>query len=107
MRGFKNFKGSDARCPSIHFLFYGISVGANLEKSYRANFEYFFVHTLFSQPFVFSLLTSQTFSSVFCKDLKNHPQNLVWSQRHTETNFQLFSTKIFGLEVKLKVGAIF
>ena len=24
MRGFKNFKGSDARCPSIHFLFYGI-----------------------------------------------------------------------------------
>ena len=22
MRGFKNFKGSDARCPSIHFLFY-------------------------------------------------------------------------------------
>ena len=23
MRGFKNFKGSDARCPSIHFLFYG------------------------------------------------------------------------------------
>ena len=28
MRGFKNFKGSDARCPSIHFLFYahGIAV---------------------------------------------------------------------------------
>ena len=24
MRGFKNFKGSDARCPSIHFLFYAI-----------------------------------------------------------------------------------
>ena len=24
MRGFKNFKGSDARCPSIHFLFYGL-----------------------------------------------------------------------------------
>ena len=22
MRGFKNFKGSDAICPSIHFLFY-------------------------------------------------------------------------------------
>ena len=22
MRGFKNFKGSDASCPSIHFLFY-------------------------------------------------------------------------------------
>ena len=22
MRGFRNFKGSDARCPSIHFLFY-------------------------------------------------------------------------------------
>ena len=26
MRGFKNFKGSDARCPSIHFLFYGEDV---------------------------------------------------------------------------------
>ena len=25
MRGFKNFKGSDARCPSIHFLFYAAS----------------------------------------------------------------------------------
>ena len=23
MRGFKNFKGSDSRCPSIHFLFHG------------------------------------------------------------------------------------
>ena len=23
MRGLKNFKGSDARCPSIHFLFCG------------------------------------------------------------------------------------
>ena len=26
MRGFKNFKGSDARCPSIHFLFYDCGV---------------------------------------------------------------------------------
>ena len=25
MRGFKIFKGSDTRCPSIHFLFYHIS----------------------------------------------------------------------------------
>ena len=25
MCGFKNFKGSDARCPSINFLFYGLS----------------------------------------------------------------------------------
>ena len=24
MRGFKDFKGSDARCPSIHFLFYDV-----------------------------------------------------------------------------------
>ena len=26
MRSFKNFKGSDSRCPSIHFLFYAIIV---------------------------------------------------------------------------------
>ena len=34
MRRFKNFKGSDARCPSIHFLFYAnttkYDIGANL-----------------------------------------------------------------------------
>ena len=32
MRGFKNFKGSDARCPSINFLFYGMDyqVGATV-----------------------------------------------------------------------------
>ena len=29
MRGFKNFKGSDARCPSIHFLFYGAGITDN------------------------------------------------------------------------------
>ena len=29
MRGFKNFKGSDARCPSIHFLFYAIDYALN------------------------------------------------------------------------------
>ena len=31
MRGFKNFKGSDARCPSIHFLFYATSSLQKLE----------------------------------------------------------------------------
>ena len=30
MRGFKNFKGSDVRCPSIHFLFYGSVLGPRL-----------------------------------------------------------------------------
>ena len=30
MRGFKNFKGSDARCPSIHFLFYVYVVSNHL-----------------------------------------------------------------------------
>ena len=27
MRGFKNFKGSDSRCPSINFLFYDRAFG--------------------------------------------------------------------------------
>ena len=34
MRGFRNFKGSDARCPSIHFLFYDHGQGG------RGNFTY-------------------------------------------------------------------
>ena len=29
MRAFKNVKGSDARCPSINFLFYGLVQRAN------------------------------------------------------------------------------
>ena len=33
MRGFKNFKGSDAGCPSIHFLFYGTGLISNLTLS--------------------------------------------------------------------------
>ena len=39
MRGFKNFKGSDARCPSIHFLFYDVSSSELLELLNRKNFE--------------------------------------------------------------------
>ena len=32
MRGFKNFKGSDARCPSIHFLFYDLTFNGYQEQ---------------------------------------------------------------------------
>ena len=32
MRGFKNFKGSDARCPSIHFLFYALVAAVKKRK---------------------------------------------------------------------------
>ena len=40
MRGFKNFKVFDARCPSIHFLFYDNNVRIlNLRKLvYYANY---------------------------------------------------------------------
>ena len=39
MHGFKNFKGSDARCPSIHFLFYahGLSNKTMLQKYQTSN----------------------------------------------------------------------
>ena len=33
MRGFKNFKGSNARCPSIHFLFYVIELATLLNAT--------------------------------------------------------------------------
>ena len=39
MRGFKNFKGSDARCPSIHFLFYAFVPQRFVDEIFQ--FEFF------------------------------------------------------------------
>ena len=38
MRGFKYFKGSDARCPSIHFLFYADGIGVKSYYYYSVQF---------------------------------------------------------------------
>ena len=50
MRGFKNFKGSDARCPSIHFLFYAVDSSSAFPKE---------MHGLTQKSI------SQTFESLF------------------------------------------
>ena len=55
MRGFKNFKGSDARCPSIHFLFY--APDANIVKRLAIRSDtHCIVLLIFDLPQTWSLL---------------------------------------------------
>ena len=96
MRGFKNFKGSDARCPSIHFLFYALKdkwgIGQSGQISYIASISDLLDFRKFKRPPAV-VLQNFAITEVYVKRARKCLANDMRSNWTSELDIEILETR--------------